>query len=610
MGVTIRLGESDDPDQSATATVEYRTGEESYRTAFSPSRVSPTRFVGSLFWLTPGTDYQVRVTLLDPGTPLHCTVIEDHASTRAEITVPSPTRSHYVSPDGRGQACTLANPCALTTGLDRAGPGEAVILRGGVYYEGEISFPHSGEEGAPIIIQGYPGERAILDGAEPNLDWTLFDAGNGIYSTQVTDPRLNLVFDGYQRLYPYKSLKELQSLSWDLPGYYLDQEGHTLYVHLEDNADPDQRRMAASRYRFALSIKGDYVYVFDLTFRHYSEDRFQQAALHIGGSNNLIQGNTFTKTHIGVGVEAGAHRNVIQENEFSDSTFYWPWDAAYDGTHIPSVAGIRISEYTTSNAIARGTVIRRNTVHDTFDGFHVCPSETLAGPTNETDIYDNLIYRVTDDGIETDGYCSNVRIWNNEIHDAFAGISFQPARRGPTYAIRNLIYNVSTVPNAGGPSVYPCCGTSFKFDSDEPTGPVYLIHNTSDSVPGSPGIRISGNGSWPVLYARNNTWVGRYREAIGYRVDNPLDFDYDLIWGTNVWGLVRWHGTGYPSLEEFSTATGLETHGLSTDPEWVNPAAGNYNLQPSSPLVDAGVHIPGINDDFAGSAPDIGAFER
>lgn len=38
-------------------------------------------------------------------------------------------------------------------------------------------------------------------------------------------------------------------------------------------------------------------------------------------------------------------------------------------------------------------------------------------------------------------------------------------------------------------------------------------------------------------------------------------------------------------------------------------AAANYSLQPSSPLIDAGIHIPGINDDFAGSAPDIGALE-
>jgi hypothetical protein len=50
-------------------------------------------------------------------------------------------------------------------------------------------------------------------------------------------------------------------------------------------------------------------------------------------------------------------------------------------------------------------------------------------------------------------------------------------------------------------------------------------------------------------------------------------------------------------------------NGLNVAPMFRNPASGDYGLHLASPLVDAGVLIPGINHDFQGVAPDIGAFE-
>jgi hypothetical protein len=55
-------------------------------------------------------------------------------------------------------------------------------------------------------------------------------------------------------------------------------------------------------------------------------------------------------------------------------------------------------------------------------------------------VYDNLVYNAGDDGIETDGRCSNVRLWGNTFHDVLMGISLAPVYTGPVYALRNLIY--------------------------------------------------------------------------------------------------------------------------------------------------------------------------
>jgi hypothetical protein len=99
-----------------------------------------------------------------------------------------------------------------------------------------------------------------------------------------------------------------------------------------------------------------------------------------------------------------------------------------------------------------------------------------------------------DDGMETDGDCSNVRIWGNTFHDVLMGISLAPARIGPVYAIRNLIYRTGV-----GNNTYT--GSPFKFNSSGygRSGPMYLFHNTSDAAltdPRSNGLYVKEPGTW------------------------------------------------------------------------------------------------------------------
>ena len=605
MGVIVTLDASDDPDGDVIANLEYRlAGDTSYRPGFPLARVAGARFVGSIFWLEPGSAYQVRVSFADPDSdPLDGVILTGSASTRAEIAIPPASHTYYASPTGSGTACSLAAPCSLEEGLSQVQPGEEVALRGGTYYQGDLSTPRSGVAGAPIVIRSHTGETAILDGADPaGFAWT--SQGNGIYHTILSVGDTFLVLANSERLLPYRSLADLQSLSWGVPGFYVD--GVDLYVHLAGDADPNSAAMVVSRFSNSFTVEQDYIYFLDLTFRHYGVgDCCPKALYFYNASDNLVQGCTFAMNNLGIGIKYDSHRNVIQDNLFYDALFAWPWDAFYAGEVPYGGGGIRF--YSPANG--RGTVIRRNTFHDFFDGFGACPESTSV-VTNETDVYNNLVYNSGDDGMETDGRCSNVRIWGNTFHDVLMGISLAPVYDGPVYAIRNLIYRTGA-----GNNDYS--GSAFKFNSGyDQSGPMYLFHNTGDAAlsdPLSSGLDIKSPGSWTLITARNNIWSGTEFALSNANPDQPLDLDYDNLYTTQPGELAWWSDLPdrhLNTLAELQTATGQELHGMNDLPGFADAASGDYALADSSPLIDAGLVIPGINDDFVGAAPDVGAIEH
>jgi hypothetical protein len=592
MGVIVTIAESDDPDGEVT----YRTGTAPYQPGFSLSRVAPTRFVGSLFWLTPGTAYDVRVTFTDPdGGPLDQFVISAYGATRPEISIPTPQKKYYVSPMGSGTSCTQTTPCALTEGIQQAQAGEAVILLGGVYYQGGLELPRSGQPGAPIILRGQEGETAVLDGAVPSVfSWT--PVGNGLFSTTILTSGTHLVLADGQRLFPYDNLIDLQNFSrGNTPGFYV--AGTTLYVHLAGNIDPNTVSMTVSRFGTAFNVEQNHIYFVDLTFRHYGQGDFPKVLYLNNASDNLIHGCTFSHNDLGVGIKRDSHRNVIQDSRFHDSIFMWPWDDIKDVGGLED-GGVAFYDPVTG----RGNIIRRNTFHDDFDGFNVCPA-TTAAVTNETDVYENLVYNMGDDGLETDGQCSNVRIWGNTFHDVLMGISLAPVYTGPVYAIRNLIYRTGV-----GNNNYS--GSPFKFNSGYGlSGPMYLFHNTADAaLPGNNGMYIKAPGTWRMIYSRNNIWAGTAYALENYNTGQPVNFDFDNLYngGGNI---IRWNNVQYATLAAFKAATGQENHGMSHFPRFKDPTTGDYSLQAGSPLIDAGILIPGINHDYKGSAPDMGVFE-
>ncbi|HZY07269.1 MAG TPA: hypothetical protein VFE69_05970, partial [Ilumatobacteraceae bacterium] len=104
------------------------------------------------------------------------------------------------------------------------------------------------------------------------------------------------------------------------------------------------------------------------------------------------------------------------------------------------------------------------------------------------DICNNDIEQATDDAIEADSAMGNVRVFRNRIRNCFDGISAQPNLGGPTYYVRNVMYNVLYTP--------------FKFHNGT-VGDI-VVHNTA--VKCGDALGIYAGEPWRRALFRNNVF--------------------------------------------------------------------------------------------------------
>jgi hypothetical protein len=94
----------------------------------------------------------------------------------SEVASAGKSAEYYVSPQGNdaGSGTKAAPWRTLAKACQRAGPGDTVFLRGGVYRE-TLAPTRSGQPGGPIRFQAVPGENVVLSGAEPlSGTWQLY----------------------------------------------------------------------------------------------------------------------------------------------------------------------------------------------------------------------------------------------------------------------------------------------------------------------------------------------------------------------------------------------------------------------------------------------------
>ncbi len=277
------------------------------------------------------------------------------------------------------------------------------------------------------------------------------------------------------------------------------------------------------------------------------------------------------------------------------------WTDEQTGAHGNNVGeGVQIT--------GPGNVICYNEISGFRDGISFFEESRNMGPQVSIDIYNNELFRHGDDAIEADFCMSNCRIYRNRITNCYVGLSSQPGLGGPTYFIRNSMYNI--------------VHSAFKLKRYS-QGDV-VLHNTVVRI----GDGLGGNSKLERAYFRNNLAIGGEAGTTnwgGYGAGNPYgadiiepgafsDFDYDAVGvgggvpyraeiGGIPFGKVEPHGVEEIDLEKTFYNVSFPY------PPFPEREIMDLRLKKGSKAIDAGVYIPNINDGYSGAAPDCGAYE-
>ena len=329
-------------------------------------------------------------------------------------------------------------------------------------------------------------------------------------------------------------------------------------------------------------------------------------------------------TGFGKGYQAGvyagsndAYSCVIQRNKIHHprwDTNSWAelHDPASDPNnnsnyHPDGPQGIALGQCNIGNNVIRYNEIWSDSEHYFNDILGMWSNASYAGfPGPDSDIYGNYLANCFDDGIESEGSNTNVRIWNNYIEEVFLGIGNAATSIGPLYIYRNVTGRANSIPN----SVYGQYGGFIKMgfanSIDWMTGHMYIFNNTilQPNNHGTGGLGTSDGSNRYIKHCetRNNIFHVRSQttNSIAIRSSGNIDndFNYDLM------------NHPHPDNHENNGITGTPsyTHGAPV----FNRATktGNFMLASNSLGYDAGVIIPNFSDIFNGAAPDMGAHEH
>lgn len=601
--------------------------------------VARRRFCGTLFWLSENTSYTVELHAVDPD-GIDTEIWTGSITTRATPPTPSAATRIYVatngvdSPDCGG---TPDSPCAtIQQAHDRLpdGGGGQIVMRQGVYYQSASLFKIGTPTAPYSIVKENPGDSVVIYGSDPGMEtgqWTCLSSRPNqcdgaiflrpyVASFNAENP-LSVVVAGWgQRLHRRTSLSDLTTTPDGYPtaGFYYNPDSALLYVRLENPTDrPNQLRMHVARPGDLLRVFGKNWIIDGITTRfangvgiflgangtnptYYADNAVIRNVTAIANGRGGVFGNTNTNNVL---VE-----DCVFEDPRIDSWGYGPCKAhTEEGSHGALFFG-------------RGWVVRRNVVRGTFDGIQCTGGPSAPEQSADSDVHDNIIDGVADDGLEFENGCGiSLAAWHNVVNRANHGIATCPLHVGPMYWLYNTITNCDRAGTKNG-------GASYARE--------FLYHNTFTSSDPYDAFEDVGGGYSGKHYL-NNILVGVRSDSVWFRFPvygNSFEpwscsFDYDLVYLKNtlpgtelqwLWDNTEPKNTIYSTLQELTAGTGLEAHGVVGAPAFVDSAHANYHLLQGSPGIDVGTLIRGINTPYwtvgrqlmySGLAPDAGAFE-
>lgn len=256
-----------------------------------------------------------------------------------------------------------------------------------------------------------------------------------------------------------------------------------------------------------------------------------------------------------------------------------------------------------------GHVIANNYVEGFRDGISLVEDKN-AHNQRSIDIYGNDIYKCCDDGIEADFAMGNVRVYKNRLTDCFMGISSQPSLGGPTYFIRNVLYNALL--------------QGFKLQRSS-VGDIGF-HNSV--IKSGDAFSVNTEDVWSRAWFCNNLFIG----SAGRRYNSYHSGNGKLLYIPSAAPSCKFEHNGFGSIGTDRIEAVIGEKRLSTAEEImkqnnllidINVFAApiliphsptpheppSFSLAEKGQAIDQGRFLPNINDQFEGEGPDLGAIE-
>ncbi len=321
-----------------------------------------------------------------------------------------------------------------------------------------------------------------------------------------------------------------------------------------------------------------------------------------GGVGITVRRSQITTTEHGIITFTRAENAYIADNVVVGAT---AWNEAALGVNGNNIGeGIAVT--------GPGHVIEHNRVRGFRDNVSLM-EDSEAEDQFSIDILRNDISEAADDGVEADFCFHNCRILENRITNAFMGVSSQPSLGGPTYFVRNAMYNLilsafklqrGSVGDVLWNNTVIKNGDAFGIYTGDITS---RLTSRNNLMLGGPGGDYNG---W-------SSGTGRVISLVSI-ADEDLDYDgFGSQTGTFTGRIRNMLFNSLAELQAMSTEANAVEVGYDVfqanvafpaDPMTEFPAP-DLRIAPGSPAVDAGTPIPGITDGFAGDAPDLGAYE-
>ncbi len=595
LGVEWRI-QGDDNRNAAVAVAWRRTGETAWHDGLPLLRlqaeavqqgasfhyVAPNMFAGSVFGLEPNTSYDIRLRLTDADGPAGSPGVERTVTARTRP-VPKPATGgavYHVYPRDytgaklepnfnslMGAYNTGANGADFVNSFQpRVKPGDVILVHAGTYREDR---------------RRYAGPNSTL------FDGTFYLTADGTADKPIVIKSAGdgeVVFDG---------------------------GGNAVLFDL---------------------TAADYHYVEGITVRN-TDVAFLLGRKRILGAVGFTLKNSRVE-NVGRGVFTdwgGARDFYIADNVFigrNDPTRLMGW-IGRTWQELPGFPQPLLSEYGVK-IYGSGHVIAHNRVENFHDGIdHATYGDPDGWPDNpimpvSTDIIGNDVRNVDDNCIEADGSAQNFRIIENRCFNmAHRALSTQPTLGGPTYFVRNIVYNapeggaLKITANSAGVLVY---NNTFLSEVHQ-MGPASNLHFRNNLV--------LAQGAWPEVFSIETftPWSTSDYNGFGPAASpTPSAF----AWAAPADAAANYDARAarpvqsFADLKTYADRTGQDRHSRTI--EWSifrkagPPAKGeptrlyrpddyDFTLAVGSGAIDAGMVLPGVTDGFAGRAPDLGALE-